>query len=54
MLEANVFDRTETTAPLVSDLVYYRTPGLKLCWGFGVNWLMLRNMAANAIAPINP
>jgi FtsH-binding integral membrane protein len=54
MLEANVFSRTETTDALVSDLVYNLTLGLTLCWGFGVNWLMVTNIDPNAIAAINP
>ena len=54
MLEANVFDRTETTDALVSDLVYNLVLGLTLCWGFGVNWLMVTNIDPNAIAAINP
>ena len=31
MLETNVFDRTETTDALVSDLVYNLVIGLTLC-----------------------
>ncbi len=54
MLETNVFDRTETTDALVSDLVYNLVIGLTLCWGFGVNWLMVTNIDPNAIAAINP
>lgn len=54
MLETNVFNRTETTDALVSDLVYNLVIGLTLCWGFGVNWLMVTNIDPNAIAAINP
>jgi FtsH-binding integral membrane protein len=54
MLEANVFDRTATTDPLVSDVVYNLTLGLTLCWGFAVNWLMVTSIDPNAIATINP
>lgn len=54
MLEANVFNRTETTDALVSDVVYNLTLGLTLCWGFAVNWLMVTNIDPNSIAAINP
>lgn len=54
MLETNVFDRTTTTDPLVSDLAYNLVIGLTLCWGFGMNWLMVTNIDPNAIAAINP
>jgi FtsH-binding integral membrane protein len=54
MLQTNVFDRTTTTDPLVSDLVYNLTLGLTLCWGFAVNWLMVTNIDPAAIAAINP
>lgn len=54
MMETNVFDRTSTDAALVSDVVYNLVLGLTLCWGFGVNWLMVTNIDPDSIAAINP
>ena len=53
-MEESVFDRTSTTDPTISATVYNLIIGLTLCWGFVVNWLMVTNIAPEAIASINP
>ena len=54
MKEVNVFERTTTTDPIISDAAYNLTIGLTLCWGFAINWLMVTNIDTAAIAGINP
>ncbi len=53
-MEVSVFNRTTTTDPVVSAAVYNLIIGITLCWGFAVNWLMVANIAPEAIAGINP
>ena len=53
-MEESVFDRTSTTDPTINATVYNLIIGLTLCWGFVVNWLMVTNIAPEAIASINP
>ena len=53
-MEVSVFDRTSTTDPTINATVYNLIIGLTLCWGFVVNWLMVTNIAPEAIASINP
>lgn len=53
-MEVGVFDRRETADPIISSTAYNLVIGLTLCWGFAVNWLMVTNIDAQAIASINP
>lgn len=42
MLESNVFSRTEIDGDIVSDSTYNAVIGVVLCWGFLVNWLIVK------------
>ena len=42
MLECNVFNRKRPEGIIVSDETYNLVIGLVLCWGFLVNWLIVR------------
>lgn len=53
-MEVGVFDRTESSDPLVSPAVYNLIIGLTLCWGFAVNWAMVTHISPKAIAAVNP
>lgn len=41
---SDVFGRTEVDGELLSDGAYNLTMGLVLCWGFMVNWWMVKNI----------
>jgi FtsH-binding integral membrane protein len=49
-----VFNRTSTDGEIISDGAYNLTIGLVLCWGFMVNWWMVKNIPAQTIAGIPP
>lgn len=49
----SVWDRRELTGEAISEASYNLTIGLVLTWGFGVNYLMIRNIPAEAILGIN-
>ena len=49
----SVWDRRELTGEAISDAGYNLTIGLVLTWGFGVNYLMVQNVPAEAILGIN-
>lgn len=53
-METNVFKRTETTDTIISDARYNLTIGAVLCYGFFVNWLMVKHIDPKAIIAINP
>ena len=54
MLSTNsIWNRTETTANLVTPLVYNAVIGMVLCWGFAVNYVMLNVIPYEAVASIN-
>ena len=53
MLEANVFQRTETTDIIISESKYNAIIGLVLCWGFFVNWLLVVNIDPLMLRKIN-
>ena len=53
MEENNVFDRTTATGPELSPSLYNVAMGLVLCWGFGVNWWMVKNVPAALITGID-
>lgn len=50
----SVFDRSTTTAPLVSPGIYNLVIGLTLAWGFAINYSMVTRIDPQAIAAINP
>jgi FtsH-binding integral membrane protein len=50
---ASVWDRRELIGEQVSDSVYNLTIGAVLCWGFGVNYVMIKSIPAQAILGIN-
>jgi len=52
-MEPSVFERTDTSGEVISPAIYNLTIGLVLCWGFFINWLMVKNIPAAAIADIN-
>lgn len=54
-MENNIFNRTERDShgSRISSNVYNLVIGLVLCWGFGVNWLMVKTIPAEAIASVN-
>lgn len=54
MFESNVFTRTKVEGALVSDATYNLLIGLVLCWGFLINWVIVRNVDPMWISSINP
>ncbi len=52
----NVFKRTsiDSTGEIISANVYNLVIGLTLCWGFLVNYLMVKGIDVETIAQINP
>jgi FtsH-binding integral membrane protein len=52
-MEPSVFERTDTSGEAISPAIYNLTIGLVLCWGFFINWLMVKNIPSAAIADIN-
>ena len=52
----SVFARTDSDSPgkEIPGSLYNLIIGLVLCWGFGVNWLMLKYIPYEALASINP
>jgi len=50
----SVWKRTEATGAIVSPRVYNLIIGLVLCWGFGVNYLMVKYIPTEAITQIHP
>jgi len=55
-MENNVFTRTEydSSGERISSGLYNLIIGLVLCWGFLVNWVMVRTIPYESIAAINP
>jgi FtsH-binding integral membrane protein len=49
----DVFNRTEVDGEVLSDGVYNLAMGLVLCWGFMVNWWMVKNIPVSVIAGID-
>ena len=51
-----VFQRTaeQSTGPVVSTNIYNLVIGLVLCWGFFINWLIVKNVPYEAVAGISP
>ncbi len=53
-MENDVFNRRTTTETEISNSKYNLVIGLTLCWGFLVNWLMVKEISPESIASINP
>ena len=53
MIETSVFDRTESDHPQISHATYNVVIGLVLCWGFFINWMIVRNVETQWLASIN-
>ena len=55
-MKNTVFSRTEheSHGRRISTSVYNLVIGLVLCWGFLVNWLMVKTISYESIAGINP
>ncbi len=49
----DVFSRTAADGEVMSDGAYNLAMGLVLCWGFLVNWWMVRNIPASVITGID-
>lgn len=49
----DVFNRTSTDGEIISDGAYNLAMGLALCWGFLVNWWMVKNIPAALITGID-
>ena len=54
-MENTVFNRTEhdSHGSRISRSAYNLIIGLVLCWGFTVNWIMVKTIAPEAIAAVN-
>lgn len=48
-----VFNRTSADGEIISDGAYNLTMGLVLCWGFMVNWWMVKNIPASVITGVD-
>ena len=53
-MENKVFKRTDATGEIISPAQYNLTIGAVLCWGFFVNWLMVKHIDPAAIMAVNP
>ena len=49
----DVFKRTEVDGEVLSDGAYNLAMGLVLCWGFMVNWWMVKNIPVSVITGID-
>lgn len=54
MMESNVFERKNTGEKEINSRLYNLTIGAVLCWGFGVNWLMVSSIPVESITEFNP
>lgn len=54
MMESNVFERKNTGEKEINSRLYNLTIGAVLCWGFGVNWLMVSSIPVESITAFNP
>ncbi len=53
MLESNVFKRQETNAKLIGPSLYNLLIGLTLCWGFAVNYFIVKTVDTQALLQIH-
>ncbi|EAS40429.1 hypothetical protein C9J48_00335 [Photobacterium profundum] len=54
MMESNVFERKDPFATQISSRLYNLTIGAVLCWGFGINWLMVSSISVDSILSVSP
>ncbi|PSW05713.1 Bax inhibitor-1 family protein [Photobacterium lipolyticum] len=54
MMESNVFERKDPFATEISSRLYNLTIGVVLCWGFGINWLMVSSIPLDSILSVSP
>lgn len=54
LIESDVFERSQADGPVVSAATYNMVIGLVLCWGFVVNWLLVRHINPASLAAVNP
>lgn len=54
MLKSDVWERTATDAPVLSDGAYNALIGVVLCWGFAVNWVLVRFVDTGTLQNIHP
>lgn len=54
MIENKVFDRTDTGEKEISSRLYNLIIGAVLCWGFGMNWLMVTKIPTELITAVDP
>jgi FtsH-binding integral membrane protein len=52
LLKSDVFDRTRPKGALVSPATYNLVIGLTLCWGFLVNWLIVKQIDTQTLLSI--
>ncbi len=53
LMKSTVFDRTEVEGDLISDSTYNAIIGIVLCWGFLVNWGIVKFIPTSALESIN-
>ena len=55
-MENSVFKRSESDSPgrRIGAGLYNLVIGLVLCWGFLVNWMMVKNIPSDTLSGINP
>jgi len=54
MLKSDIFNRSSTDGAIVSSETYNLIIGLVLCWGFLINWLIVRHVDTAWLLKINP
>ena len=53
LFESEVFSRKETTGDEISPSMYNFAMGAVLLWGFGINWLIVQSVPAEAVARVD-
>jgi FtsH-binding integral membrane protein len=56
MMQSNVFNRTtaDSSGAEVSSNIYNLIIGLVLCWGFFINWLIVKSVPVASLTKIHP
>ena len=54
ILQSSIFNRTQSQGAVVSAATYNLVIGMVLCWGFIMNWVIVRNVDPAWVARINP